>query len=130
MISKVSAMPSHQPPLSFCHLIRMLCSPHNFRFLSLLLKQTSKRLFEGFGRERLLNELVDSDPGRLRNNSSTPKGTNAPKIETNSTANNFQGMNTLFISLKKFAIFQVSFRIEDVCGLITNLKNGCWRVEY
>jgi len=41
-----------------------------------------------FGRERLLNEIVDSDPGRLRNNSSTPKGTYVPKIETKATANN------------------------------------------
>jgi len=109
-------MPSHQPPLSFCHLIRMLCSPHNFRFFSLLLKQTSKRLFNGFGRERLLNELVDSHPGRLRNNSSTP--------------NNFQGMNTLFISLKNFALFKISFRIEGVRWLITNLKDGCWWAKY
>ena len=88
-----------------------------------------------FGRERLLNEIVDSDPGRLRNNSSTPKGTYVPKTETKATANNktmvvFKEMNTLFISLKKFAIFQVSFRIEDVRGLITNLKDGCWWVKY
>jgi len=83
-----------------------------------------------FGRERLLNEIVDFDPGRLRNNSSTPKGTDVPKIETNSTANNFQGMNTLFISLENFDLFQLSFRIEDVRGLITNLKDGCWWVKY
>jgi len=108
---------------------------HGFWILFPLFKQTGKRLFNGFGCERLLNEIVDSDTGRLRNKSSTPKGTNVPKIETKATANNktmavFKEMNTLFTSLKKFAIFQVSFRIEDVCGLIANLKNGCWRVEY